>query len=250
MVHYNTMLTQCSLPPPRTSPELDDQPSARFCSTEFLIFGPDQTFDYVDCAANPGKQILFFSPTTASPPSASSSAATSSSSTDSLATSAQLSSQTPNTLSSPTTPASALGQDGGAPVNTGAIVGGTLGGLALLLGSGIAIVYLLRNNWARRSSGEDIQTGGETSQSQGAPAAGAAVGGGVAAAATKHKSAADWQRRELPAWTEHRENEDEYKPSGGGLLHYDYDGSNSGTVMGGGGGFAELPADYRSYGRD
>ena len=80
--------------------------------------------------------------------------------------------------------------------------------------------------------------------------------GGVAAAA-KHKSAAaDWQRRELPAWTEHHENEDEYKSSRGNLPHYDYDNNKSGMAMsgggggGGGGGFAELPADYRSYGRD
>ncbi|KAK5662630.1 hypothetical protein OQA88_8544 [Cercophora sp. LCS_1] len=144
-----------------TCPEADDEPGARFCSTASLVFGPDQTYDYVDCARNPGKAIYFFSPTAAlatptptpaspSPrslfstsavpiPCSSSSTALSSSS----ATGSGLANASPNT----STPA----QEGGGAPSTGAIVGGALGGLALLSGSVIVVVYILRNNLSRRS---------------------------------------------------------------------------------------------------
>ena len=53
------------------------------------------------------------------------------------------------------------------------IIGGTLGGLALVLGFGLAIVHLLRHRWARRAGnvGEPVATaqiqGSSTSSDEG-----------------------------------------------------------------------------------
>ncbi|KAK0631529.1 hypothetical protein B0T14DRAFT_501868 [Immersiella caudata] len=129
-----------------TCPEADDRPEAKFCSTASLVFGPDQTYDYVDCAEGPGKAVYFFSPTAkavtiSSPPPSTAPAATASTptSTSSLPSPTEVSTdvEKSRTTSAPTTQAK-----GG--VNVGAVVGGVLGGLALIVGAIIALLYLRR----------------------------------------------------------------------------------------------------------
>jgi len=136
-----------------SSPEFDDVRDAKFCTTESLIFGPDQTYDYVDCATNPGRQNVFFSPNAAasltSRLSSPSSAVVQTTGASNLNPPvAESPSQTHNGTPLPT---GDIGTNNTKPetspsISTGVIIGSTLGGLALLLGFGVMVVYILRNN--------------------------------------------------------------------------------------------------------
>lgn len=147
------------------SPERDDNSEAIFCSTASLIFGPDQTYDYIDCARSSGKESYLVAPTaalattTTTPSSPSSGRSPSSVPTSSgtsaptLASSEEIEGGNGNG-SDPGVGRSTAGGDGGGggggANNTGAIVGGIIGGLALVLASVVAVIYVLRNNCARR----------------------------------------------------------------------------------------------------
>ncbi|KAH6842470.1 hypothetical protein B0I37DRAFT_381992 [Chaetomium sp. MPI-CAGE-AT-0009] len=134
----------------RICPEGDGNAEARFCSMAALVdIGLGVSVDYIDCAQRPGKATYFLTATAALP-----------------TTLDEPSSPPPQpdrwtamltaNPSPPSTPAGTLGTnfasgggDTGSNNNTGAIVGGTLGGLALVLGFVLAVVYLLRNNCVR-----------------------------------------------------------------------------------------------------
>lgn len=119
-----------------SSPEADDDADARYCSTATLIFGPDQSYDYVDCARNRGKATYFASPTERP----SKSALTSSSALETVSDAVTI------------IPQGHGGEQGGGDTNNvGAIVGGSIGGLALVLGSAVAVVYILRGSFTRPS---------------------------------------------------------------------------------------------------
>lgn len=135
------------------SPEADDGPEARFCSTASLIFGPDQTYDYIDCAKNPGKAIYFFSPTAQATISQLSSSTVLANTTPPLTSTTSLPSRTEGSAdagTSSSTSAAITQETGG--LNIGALVGGILGGLALIAGAIMALLYL-RKYKARQSSG-------------------------------------------------------------------------------------------------
>ncbi|KAH8812980.1 hypothetical protein F5884DRAFT_832546 [Xylogone sp. PMI_703] len=129
-----------------------------FCSTALLIDGPDQTYSYIACAPNSGTGILYAAPTLASV-AASSTAGFSSSSTpapsSTLAPSSSLSTplvssqsdSAPSTsLQLPTlAPASnTTTPDPASKSNVGPIVGGVLGGLALIGFFVLAAIFLTR----------------------------------------------------------------------------------------------------------
>ncbi|KAL2256185.1 hypothetical protein VTK26DRAFT_2059 [Humicola hyalothermophila] len=161
-----------------TCPEADDVSDAKFCSIATLIFGPDQSYDYVDCARGPGTATYFAAPTApfSATPAESSSLEPTPKLTSSLEATRTTAPASGPLLSTPLTesntgPSSSghripattddgggAGGDGGGDGtnnNTGAIVGGILGGLALVLGSVIVLVYLLRHNCARTAPADN-----------------------------------------------------------------------------------------------
>ncbi|AEO70630.1 uncharacterized protein THITE_2147420 [Thermothielavioides terrestris NRRL 8126] len=140
-----------------------DTPDQTMYSTATLIFGPDQSYDYVDCARTAGTATYFVSPrdaataastlspptsagqlssSSASPESTVSSPARSTAASTSLASAAASGSR--NTDSSANQPAE-TGANGSSN-NTPAIVGGVIGGLALIVFCVIAVVYILRRH--------------------------------------------------------------------------------------------------------
>ncbi|KAK1832000.1 hypothetical protein QBC39DRAFT_349926 [Podospora conica] len=155
-----------------TCPEADDKTDAKFCSTATLIAGPDQTYDYVDCATGPGKVTYFVSPTAAlAPPSTKATSATGAGAVflnPGIGSSGSAGAPPTPTSSLPqlsgatgaTDPSATTGAPGAAsndsekseapPNNIGAIVGGSLGGLALIVGAVVAVVYMLRHRWAKK----------------------------------------------------------------------------------------------------
>ncbi len=120
--------------------------NAAFCSTALLTFGVDQTYAYIGCGAGPSVDHLLVSPT-ANPSSKTSATTTPSSSAPSSSSSSLYS-----TSRSSVDPVSSSGatistQPNNSLNNTGAVIGGVIGGLALVCVSGIAVVYLLRRRW-------------------------------------------------------------------------------------------------------
>ncbi|KAK3333059.1 hypothetical protein B0T19DRAFT_417048 [Cercophora scortea] len=147
-----------------TCPEADDNADAKFCTTASLIFGPDQTYDYIDCARQLGKATYFVSPTAPLSITSTSTTNSPSSSASSLSMTTRMKSPTPAINTSATIVPTA-GRNGTIPTdpprgdnlnsssvsnNTGPIVGGTIGGLTLVVGSVIGVLYLSKNNWGRR----------------------------------------------------------------------------------------------------
>ncbi|KAK0750762.1 hypothetical protein B0T18DRAFT_339930 [Schizothecium vesticola] len=159
-------------------PEADDKTDAKFCSIATLIAGPDQTYDYVDCATGPGMVTYFVSPTAAlAPPSTKATSSTgagavflnpgvgSSGSTGAPPTPTSSFPLLSGIAGATTDPSVATGGPGsppgvasnnaekseGTPSNIEAIVGGSLGGLALIVGAVVAVVYMLRHRWTKKS---------------------------------------------------------------------------------------------------
>ncbi|KAK4237426.1 hypothetical protein C8A03DRAFT_44726 [Achaetomium macrosporum] len=154
--------TGCGRASLKNNPNAEDNSDAVFCSAASLIFGPDQTYDYVDCARSAGRATYLVVPTAAlTTTTTPSSTPPSSRSFLSLPNSTATSVPTPNPSGLNNTSAgngsdsgfedSNSSSDNGGRTdtnNTGAIVGGTIGGRALVVGCIIAVVYLLRNNLA------------------------------------------------------------------------------------------------------
>ncbi|TFB00764.1 hypothetical protein CCMA1212_007420 [Trichoderma ghanense] len=142
----------------------------QFCSTALLTFGVDQTYSYIGCGGSPKTDHYVISPTASPTP-------TSRSSETTTTTSAFLSSSKSTDASSGTTPepttrstnapptnetngGSGSTSNGGSPANnTGAIIGGVIGGIALLCISGLVAILLLRRN--RPHGGQTIPKGAQ-----------------------------------------------------------------------------------------
>ena len=125
--------------------------------------GPDQTYDYVDCARGPGKANYFFSPTAPLPVSSSTGATNLPAAKQSVSTTSQPA--TVSTTQSEDTSSPASGEAGRSTENgdqrqsnTGAIVGGAIGGLAIVLGIVWTVIYRFRHTRLKRHQ----QTEGET----------------------------------------------------------------------------------------
>ncbi|KAK3934502.1 hypothetical protein QBC46DRAFT_427149 [Diplogelasinospora grovesii] len=102
--------------------------SSSYCTMAFLAFGVDQTYEYFYYGGNPGTQFYLAEPTAAFI-------------TPSPSSTSPLPSSSPLLLpisSSPTSLSSTSSNS-----NTGVIIGGVVGGLALLCVTGIAMVYFL-----------------------------------------------------------------------------------------------------------
>lgn len=150
--------------------------SQEFCSTALLTFGVDQTYTNLGCGGRPVTDHYLISPTVQVEPSTTSEKVTTSESpspTSTRASSSASSSAQPPATGSPTdigsTTRATSAADATSPVafssqsstpntndtkpqsNTGAIIGGVIGGIALLCIFGIAAIYLLRRNKSSRS---------------------------------------------------------------------------------------------------
>lgn len=149
-----------------------------YCSTALLTFGVDQTYSYIACGAKAGTDHYQITPndetttTTASSAESSESTTASVTSQGSTATS-ETSDPTASSTRSETQRKSDSGEStaettsgdssGGSSTNLGAIIGGVLGGLALVCGTAIIAIYLLRRNNTRR---EGSQTGDQNGLNQ------------------------------------------------------------------------------------
>ncbi|PTB62600.1 hypothetical protein BBK36DRAFT_1172362 [Trichoderma citrinoviride] len=161
--------------------------SKQFCSTALLTFGVDQTYSYIGCGGSPKTDHYLITPTAISTPASPASETTSTPTVAQTTTSAS----SMSTNAGPTN-----GTNGGSgnntsngassTNNTGAIVGGVIGGLALLCISGIVAILLLRRN---RPHGSQTPTKGphrDTNQSWYDPRP-----------ETKHRFTGGWGPREL-----------------------------------------------------
>ncbi|KAH9897599.1 hypothetical protein F4778DRAFT_744205 [Xylariomycetidae sp. FL2044] len=127
--------------------------NALFCSTALLDSGFGQTFSYIACGATAKTDTLFVSPTELLTTSISimdhSSSSLSSSTSEVVSagsTTASDAAATASTAAQPDIPAAAAeqSQEKNSGTHVGVIIGGVLGGLALICGTVLGIVYLLR----------------------------------------------------------------------------------------------------------
>lgn len=119
----------------RTNRSLIRSEEDQFCSTVILALNDDAGFSYIACGATAVTHTLLPSPTSE----------TRATETDSSSSKTLDGAGTPSTSSEPEA-ASDNEDSGGRLNNTGAIIGGVIGGIALLCISVIATVYLLRRN--------------------------------------------------------------------------------------------------------
>ncbi|KAI1077918.1 hypothetical protein F5B20DRAFT_247524 [Whalleya microplaca] len=141
---------------------------APLCSTALLDSGVDQTYSYIACGPAATTDTLLAVATSPSTSSTTTSSAASSSS-DSTPGSSPGSSTT-----SPTSPASVASEAtdtaqaqpmiATSTPNTGAIIGGVIGGLALVCGTVLAVVFLLRRGRRKRQEAQEV-AGVPTTQS-------------------------------------------------------------------------------------
>ncbi|KAI1654918.1 hypothetical protein F4813DRAFT_368877 [Daldinia decipiens] len=149
-----------------------------FCSVALIDSGEDQTFYYIACGPD-AAQITYFptptaelqeSPSTTSEISSSSESARDGleSTQDGLGATPSLSSHPitstsnpdPNSTTDPKSTTTSQQLSTEPTTNIGAIIGGVLGGLALVCGTVVAVVYILRRN-------QQIQNGGQAGYDQG-----------------------------------------------------------------------------------
>ncbi|KAH8729248.1 hypothetical protein BGZ61DRAFT_446040, partial [Ilyonectria robusta] len=146
-----------------------------YCSTALLTFGVDQTYSYIACGAKSGTDHYQITPneeitTSTTSTSASESTTASVTSRQTADVSESTSDPTRSSTGSETqskaasdesaleTTSAASGDEpsssGGASNNLGPIIGGVIGGLALVCGTAIAAIYLLRRNNNRSASSQ------------------------------------------------------------------------------------------------
>ncbi|KAI8958816.1 hypothetical protein F5Y11DRAFT_334977 [Daldinia sp. FL1419] len=139
----------------------ESDPFKRYCGTQLLSFSQyKDPFTSMGCGSKASSVVLFATPTSESTSSTESSSSIESSSNaeDKQHSSTSGPNLEPTTSSQPAT--------GPASTNVGAIVGGVLGGLALVCGTVVAVVYIWRRNRRTRDegqiSGPSQQGGGDT----------------------------------------------------------------------------------------
>ncbi|KAF1837352.1 hypothetical protein BDW02DRAFT_544277 [Decorospora gaudefroyi] len=129
--------------------------SAQFCSTALLINGVDQSYEYIACGKNAVTRTLFADPTTVDATTTSDSSSATSSSPSSKPTNSVTqapvsippSSRISSDTSSPTSATPAPSEQ--KPTNIGPIVGGVLGGLALICLTILGVVLIRRKRGAK-----------------------------------------------------------------------------------------------------
>ena len=130
----------------------------QFCSTVIMALDDDAGFSYIACGATALTHTIFPSPTSESetPTTESSESSQSSESESSTADTSEPTEESAPSESSTTSPEPEAASDdsGGPPNNTGAIIGGVLGGIALICMSVIATVWLLRRNRNQKAKEE------------------------------------------------------------------------------------------------
>ncbi|KAM0473429.1 hypothetical protein ACHAPX_008176 [Trichoderma viride] len=132
----------------------------QFCSTALLTFGVDQTYTYIACGGSPKTDHYLASPI--SQPPSTTTTSTKQKSTTLASSSLKSTNSSPGSTSEPPRPSTtealtketnggsiSNGNGGSSTNNTGAIIGGVLGGIALLCFSGIAAILLLRRSRSR-----------------------------------------------------------------------------------------------------
>ncbi|KAK6948737.1 hypothetical protein Daesc_010508 [Daldinia eschscholtzii] len=138
-----------------------------FCSTAIIDAGEDQTFLYIACGAEATQIIYLPTPTI---PITTTQLITEPSSTgatteeDTIAESSSYSTDTTSNSDPEATTTTSERPTTTTTTNTGAIVGGVLGGLALMCGTVVAVVYILRRS--RTTQDRDEAHGEYTPQPQ------------------------------------------------------------------------------------
>ncbi|KAI1483229.1 hypothetical protein F4774DRAFT_427611 [Daldinia eschscholtzii] len=136
-----------------------------FCSTAIIDAGEDQTFWYIACGAEETQIIYLPTPTipiTTTQLIAEPSSTGVTTEEDTVAESSSYSTDT--TSNSDPEPTTTTSERPTTTTNTGAIVGGVLGGLALVCGTVVAVVYILRRS--RTTQDRDEAHGEYTPQPQ------------------------------------------------------------------------------------
>jgi hypothetical protein len=130
-----------------------------YCSTAFLTAGPDQTYSYIACQGGPGNEHCFVGPTTTIQSTTISSSSiqattltTLSATTSSPLSTSSLPSSTPTLTTQSWSFPSTVAQAGASTLSTsnsnsnnlGVIIGGVVGGLAIICFFALGVIYLLR----------------------------------------------------------------------------------------------------------
>ncbi|SPO04391.1 uncharacterized protein DNG_07076 [Cephalotrichum gorgonifer] len=120
----------------------------QFCSTVILALDDDAGFSYIACGGKAVEETILPATTEASP------TAVTTRTSETASTSSSASETKPEPSPSDPAPASNAPDEktsGGPPNNTGAIIGGVIGGLALICASAVATVYILRRNRSQKA---------------------------------------------------------------------------------------------------
>ncbi|KAI1388053.1 uncharacterized protein F4822DRAFT_444509 [Hypoxylon trugodes] len=132
-----------------------------FCSTALNVRGVDQTFSYIACGASAEIITLLAEPSDETTSSTSATATSKENVVGSSSTSqpvpASTTPQSGSLLTNPSEPTTQAQQQqsGGSSTNTGGIIGGVLGGLALVCGTVLAALYLLRRGRQRQRESQE-----------------------------------------------------------------------------------------------
>ncbi|KAH8660437.1 hypothetical protein BX600DRAFT_523389 [Xylariales sp. PMI_506] len=139
--------------------------SFAYCSTVILDSGPDQTYSYIACGRTATIDTLLANPTTETSTENSDSSTTSSSSISNTPTSSTDSNlgsegsaaeaQTSSSSAASSTTAQATSSTSSTK-NTGAIIGGVIGGLALVCITVLAVFYLFRRGSNQKTQSLDL----------------------------------------------------------------------------------------------
>lgn len=141
-----------------------------FCSVALLTFGVDQTYSYIACGPKGITDHYYITPTVDATTTSDTSETTTSSesseisTTTSQETSAPIQSSTVESSTEPTTSVpsqeasndTSKDQENSSPSTIGPIIGGIIGGLVVICGTTIAVVYLRRKNRYKPSPKSDI----------------------------------------------------------------------------------------------
>ncbi|KAI1344031.1 hypothetical protein F5Y15DRAFT_411883 [Xylariaceae sp. FL0016] len=136
-----------------------------YCSTVLLEEGVDQTFSYIACGRESRVDTLLASPTKETTTSKSTSTASATESAKVASQSVSGSSTLATSTQDSATSSAASASNGQTTTNTGAIVGGVIGGLALICGTVVAVVYLMRRGRRKRQESQEGWNSGHQPES-------------------------------------------------------------------------------------
>ncbi|KAF4467228.1 hypothetical protein FALBO_5913 [Fusarium albosuccineum] len=149
--------------------------SKSFCSMALLTFGVDQTYSYIACGPSARTDHYYITPTvdaktTSTEASTSTAAADTSQTSEATKDRAQSSTNAATESSSPSQESAAEPTEsestssGGSSAPLGPIIGGVIGGLVVICGTTIAIIWILRRNRGKEDESgttmQDVHLGG------------------------------------------------------------------------------------------